>query len=68
MDVYVCLIMSRDRQILTVAALPAETDAEARQRAHELTSATEHATNFELWLKGHKITQATLRAEDGKVA
>ena len=63
MDTYVCLILNRQRQILTVEALSAETEAEARHRAHALAATLPAAGTFELWRKGKKVTHPV--ATDG---
>lgn len=58
MDAYVCLILSKSRQIMTVEALNAETEAEARQRADALIDGRADGCTYELWRKGKKLAPA----------
>ena len=67
MDTYVCLILNRQLQIVTVEALTAETEAESLQRAKEFAATIPDAATFELWRKGKKVTYSVAATDGDKV-
>jgi hypothetical protein len=64
MKTYILLLFDKDRQVTTVRALAAETQAQAAAEAHTVAAGKDELSSYELWNGGRKVAMFSATRRD----